>query len=173
MLKTLKFEAGRDLPAIGLARIDDCDRAGRRSLAAIALRFERLAIIDDGQWWRLVSGHFVHLGWPHLWLNLAGCLLVWFLFRRDFRLVQWLAGGRALSVFHGRRFSASESALQWYVGLSGLLHGLFAAGMLRWLRDGSWEAWVMLAIFAAKLAVGTAGRPAAADQRVRWWSGHR
>lgn len=150
MLKTLKFEAGRDFPAIGLAgltiAIGLAGQGGRE-----LLRFERLAILHDGQWWRLLSGHLVHLGWPHLWLNLAGCLLVWFLFRRDFRLIQWLLVVLLSLLFMDAGFLLLNPELQWYVGLSGLLHGLFAAGMLRWLKDGGWEAWAMLAIFAAKL----------------------
>jgi len=40
-----------------------------------ALRYQRGAILD-GQWWRLISGNLVHLGWSHLLLNLAGLILV-------------------------------------------------------------------------------------------------
>ncbi len=151
MLRTWKFDAARDLPAIVLAGatilIGLAGESGRE-----LLRYERLPVIEGGQWWRLVSGHFVHLGWPHLWLNLAGCLLVWFLFRRDFRLPQWLLVVASSLLFIDAGFLLLNPALYWYVGLSGLLHGLFAAGMLRWLREGNWEAWVMLVVFAAKLA---------------------
>ena len=38
--------------------------------------------IAEGEYWRLLSGHFAHLGYPHLALNLAGLLLVWLLVGR-------------------------------------------------------------------------------------------
>ena len=37
--------------------------------------------ILSGQLWRLVSGHFVHVTWLHLILNLAGLIVVWMLFK--------------------------------------------------------------------------------------------
>jgi len=94
------------------------------------LRFDRSAIVA-GEWWRLVTGNLVHLGWVHFALNAAGLLLGWLLFSRYLRLRTWgvallwcctaVGGGLLL-------FSPSTS---WYDGLSGALHGLFAIGALR------------------------------------------
>ena len=36
----------------------------------LAGRYEREAVLD-GELWRLVTGHLVHLGWSHTVLNLA------------------------------------------------------------------------------------------------------
>lgn len=150
-LKAPRFDAGRDLPAVVLVLLTIIlgltGTAGR-----LAMRYERAAILEDSEWWRLLSGHFVHLGWPHLLLNLAGCLLVWFLFRRDYRLWQWLVIVVFSVASMDLGFVWLNPDLAWYVGLSGLLHGLFAAGLLAWLREGSWEALLMLGIFAGKLA---------------------
>ena len=149
-LRRQRFDGRRDLPALALALLTIilgfAGEPGR-----IALRYERAAILGDYQLWRLLSGHFVHLGWPHLVLNLVGCMLVWFLFSRDYGLRQWFFVVLASIACLDIGFLWLNSSLAWYVGLSGLLHGLFAAGLIAWLRDGGWEAWAMLVIFGAKI----------------------
>src|SRR3569833_4763439 len=57
--------------------------------ASVPLRYERAAILD-GEPWRLVSGHRVHLGWSHLVLNLAVLALIWGLFLRQLATLEWL-----------------------------------------------------------------------------------
>lgn len=116
------------------------------------LRFER-ASIADGEGWRLVTGHLAHLGWSHLLLNLAGLALIWGLFQRHLGTLAWwwvwLVSTFAVSA--GLFFFDVE--LGWYVGLSGVLHGLFIAGLLMALRQERW--WgdaVLLVIVIAKLA---------------------
>ena len=42
------------------------------------LRYDRTQI-SAGAIYRLVSGHFVHLGWSHFLLNSAGLLLIFYL----------------------------------------------------------------------------------------------
>src|SRR4051812_11228217 len=54
-----------------------------------ALRYERGALAA-GQWWRLVSAHWVHLGVRHLLLDSAGLVLLWALYARELRAWQWL-----------------------------------------------------------------------------------
>ena len=115
------------------------------------LRFERDGVFA-GQWWRLVSGHLAHLGWSHLWLNLAGLLLVWLLVGRALPLRQW--SGVVMFNMVGISFGLLVwlPQLQWYVGLSGLLHGMLLAGGLRQALRGDREAMVIIVIVLAKVA---------------------
>lgn len=104
-----------------------------------ALRYERAAI-GAGEPWRLLTGQFVHLGPAHLAGNLAGLALLWSLFARDRRAAAWagVAGGSAAAVAAGLWWGSP--AVDWYVGLSGLLHGLWAAAAFsawsRWRLEG-------------------------------------
>lgn len=96
------------------------------------LRFDRLAI-QQGQWWRLLSGHLVHLGWSHLMLNLAGLWLIWSLFGRDLGVWGgvWVALWGMLGISLGLLYWSPQ--VQWYVGLSGVLHALLVGGaVLAW-----------------------------------------
>ena len=113
-------------------------------------RYERQAI-ESGQYWRLVSGHLVHLGLGHLWPNLAATAIIGLLFEGVFRNADWVRVGAASAAAIDLGLYALEPQVLWYVGLSGVLHGYVAAGALALLvrRD---KLGVVLAIgVAAKL----------------------
>jgi len=114
-------------------------------------RYDRLAIAD-GEWWRLVTGHFTHLGWPHLAMNMAGLVLVWLLVGRHCSVSRWLAilGVSVAAVSGG--FWFFDENMYWYVGFSGVLHGLIVAGALAGLAMLPGESLVVLVIVAGKLA---------------------
>ncbi len=115
------------------------------------LRYDRPEVAG-GELWRLVSGHFVHLDWTHLLLNLAGLVLVWVLVGGAFRPLQWLF---VLAVSIGvidAGFWWLKPGLDWYVGLSGALHGLFAAGLVGSARERPVESAVLGVILFGKLA---------------------
>src|SRR5690554_4484950 len=82
-----------------------------------ALRFER-GLIAEGELWRLVTGHFAHLGPRHLALNLAGLLLVWFLVGGTYGSLQWLFIVAACIAGMDLGFWWLGERLAWYVGLS-------------------------------------------------------
>lgn len=115
------------------------------------LRFDR-AGIAGGEAWRLLSGHLVHLGWPHLVMNIAGLGLVWLLFGACYRAAQWLLVLliSAAGVNAGLWFV--DDGLMWYVGLSGVLHGVLVAGLVPGLRSRSAEAVLLGVALVAKLA---------------------
>jgi rhomboid family GlyGly-CTERM serine protease len=98
-------------------------------VVASALRYQRAEVLD-GELWRLLSAHFVHLGAAHLALNLAGLALVWWLVGRSAGPRSWsiVLAATALSTTLGLLAFAPE--LAWYVGLSGMLHGMLVAGAL-------------------------------------------
>jgi len=95
--------------------------------------FDRPAIAS-GEMWRLLTGHLVHLGASHLALNLAGLLLVWYLIGDVFNRSQWLVIVVADFVVVNLGLWFLQPQLVWYVGLSGILHGLLAAGVVGSIR---------------------------------------
>ena len=116
------------------------------------LAWDREAIAAEAQFWRLVTGHLTHLGTPHLLLNLAGLALTWFLVADYLDERNWwlVAAGSLVAMNLG--FWFLEPQLAWYVGLSGLLHGLLAAGTVAGLRAGPPEIRLLAIVLAAKIA---------------------
>jgi rhomboid family GlyGly-CTERM serine protease len=115
------------------------------------MSFDRGAI-GDGQWWRLLSAHFVHLDAAHALLNGFGLVLMWALFARDYSPWRWAAiyCGSALAVSVGLWFLDPE--LQWYVGASGVLHGVMTAGTIAHLRRRDLDGWILAIFIVLKLA---------------------
>jgi rhomboid family GlyGly-CTERM serine protease len=116
-----------------------------------ALAWDRGAIAE-GEFWRLVSGHFVHLGWSHLLLNLAGLALVAWLVGKRFSAVRWalIAACSIAAIDIG--FALIQVELDRYVGLSGLLYGLLVAGLLAGVLQRDREAIILAAFIVAKIA---------------------
>ncbi len=116
------------------------------------LEWQRAAL-DGGQWLRLLTAHVAHLDLRHLVFNLAGLLLI-----AELLLARWpeaaivsLAVASALGTSVLLWFC--EPGLQWYTGLSGLLHGLWAGAALQGcLRRQGWLPAGALAALALKLA---------------------
>ena len=99
----------------------------------LALRYERSAVLQ-GEYWRLLAGHMVHGSVAHLLLNMVGLGLIAGLFPRHYSPLQWVAILFASVVAIDIGFVFYEPQLQWYLGLSGVLHGLMAAGAVAWWR---------------------------------------
>jgi rhomboid family GlyGly-CTERM serine protease len=115
------------------------------------LRYDRVWI-GQGETWRLISGHFAHLGWSHLVLNSIGMLLVWFLVGGVYTLRTWvlIAGVTIATMDIGFWFFNPE--LYWYVGMSGLLHGLLVAGIATRLKNIDTETVILLLLVIAKIS---------------------
>lgn len=94
-----------------------------------ALAFDRAAI-GGGQWWRLLTGHFVHLGWYHTGLNAAGLAVLVLLCPQPLPLRIWLQRLLVLSLGTSLCLYGLVPGLQRYVGLSGVIHGLFLLGLV-------------------------------------------
>jgi rhomboid family GlyGly-CTERM serine protease len=116
------------------------------------LRYEPIAVLH-GEYWRLITCHFVHYSVQHLLLNAVGLALVAALFPREYSLGGWLSilVGSIAAIDLG--FVLLEPQLQWYVGLSGVLHGALAAGAIGWWKHESRPlALALTAVLVGKLA---------------------
>lgn len=108
--------------------------------------------LSEGELWRLVGGHFVHLGWSHLLLNLAGLALVAWLVGRRFSWPRWFLIAATSIAAMDAGFWFLYSALDWYVGLSGLLYGLLVAGLFAGVLERDREALILAVLIVAKIA---------------------
>ena len=115
------------------------------------LRYNRSAIAAGG-WWRLLTAHMVHLDAHHLALNGLGLVLVWSLFAQDYAADEWCAIvlGGALAISCGLWWLSPQ--VVWYVGASGVLHTVMAAGAVKHWAEGAWDRWILLLGLCAKLS---------------------
>jgi rhomboid family GlyGly-CTERM serine protease len=159
-----------EAPSRGLAgflKSLNCDRAYGWALLAVlaclallesggdtvrfALSYDRLALAQ-GQWWRAVTAHFVHLDAEHAILNGLGVVLMWALFARDYPALRWTAIYLAASLAISAGLWMFNPEVTWYVGASGALHGVMAAGTLAHLRRRDLDAWILAVFLVAKLS---------------------
>ncbi len=141
---------GRWWPPLALA-LGTALLQGVPSALRAQLSYDRVAVLE-GQGWRLFTAHLVHLGWVHWAMNMAALLIVW----------AWL-DGRLLRPCLGAVILVSAAAvglgLLWlapavggYVGLSGVLHGIFAAAGVWTLHGRPLAGLGLLGLLALKLA---------------------
>jgi rhomboid family GlyGly-CTERM serine protease len=145
----LQWDEGRWLGLLGILVVLDLV-LGLGDSAAALLRYDRSAI-SAGGWWRLLTAHAVHLDWHHLLLNELGLVLMWALFARDYDAVDWccivLFGALAI----GAGLWWLSPRVIWYVGASGVLHSVMAAGTLKHLVERVWDRWLLLGGLGVKL----------------------
>lgn len=129
------------------------------------MRWDRAALAKF-EWWRLWSGHLIHASWPHVGLNVMGLLLV-----------AWLFPEPIAARWHGLRFVWLGFAssimmwfwvpdLDWYVGMSGVLHGSFVMGLWWLFRQGDQLAFVLLVLLVGKLIVEHIYGPITSDEEL-------
>ncbi|EKF74225.1 hypothetical protein A11A3_09505 [Alcanivorax hongdengensis A-11-3] len=114
------------------------------------LEFDRHAI-EQGQWWRLVSCHFVHLTPWHMLLNLSGFLLCGYFFEdllNRYRVALWALLGALLE---GLALYLLDPQLVFYAGLSGILHGLLVMCLLLGWRRNPWLHSLVLLVIAGRI----------------------
>lgn len=125
--------------------------------ARVALRYERTLMSTEI--WRSLSGHLVHLGFGHLTLNLVAFIVmaaIFYPFLGVSRLVvTFLTAAAGISC----SFFLFFPEIEWYVGLSGVLHGLMLVGACFWLRAGDRFAAVLILGLVAKLVYEAVSGP--------------
>lgn len=115
---------------------------------AAALLLDRPAVAQ-GQWWRLWSGHLLHLGLSHALLNLGALAVILMLVWRQRMLAELAVAALVAMPLLSLALLWLDPQLDWYAGLSGLLHGVLVMVLV---RRGDMLAIVLLLLLVAKLA---------------------
>lgn len=118
----------------------------------VALRYDSAAIAA-GEWWRLLTGNLVHLGWWHLALNEIGLLVLVLLCPEPLAWSVWLRRVVLLGLGMSLGLYWFVPTTHWYVGMSGVIHGLFLLGLVRQVvRDRDLIALGCIAYLVGKIA---------------------
>lgn len=114
------------------------------------LRYDRDEILV-GEIWRLITGHFVHLGTYHAFMNLFGFILIRIIFPKVISNQYLLVAIVFMAVSISFALLISSPQLDWYLGFSGVLHGLFAYCIVLSLNAKLSIDWVILLVFIFKI----------------------
>jgi rhomboid family GlyGly-CTERM serine protease len=122
--------------------------------------------------WRLLSGHLVHLSLIHALLNGVALVLLGRLFEPRLRAGElWMVLGTA-PILISLVFWIAMPGLEWYRGLSGVLHALYFAGCVVWLAEAHGRArWLPMAALAAGALKVLLEQPWDASFPFREWLG--
>lgn len=111
-----------------------------------SLRYER-SLILQGELWRLVTAHFVHLNLTHLALNLAGWWILLKFCGNLFSLKQLTCYILLIALGISALLLSFQTHIHWYLGFSGVLYGLLLIGGIQLSLQA--ERWLGLTLVGA------------------------
>lgn len=119
--------------------------------------YEQLAYhresLANGDLYRLISGHLLHTNFTHLLLNSGGVLLLWLLHGDYYKATPYLAQFLFFSLFCSAGLWFFSADMQWYVGLSGAIHGMFVYGAIEDIKRKISSGWLLLIGVGIKIAI--------------------
>ena len=107
--------------------------AGVFALPALGQSLEYRRELLGTQPWRLLTGHFLHINWQHVFVNAAAWVVLARLFAQELSISGHAAVVFAASVAISLVLAWLYPAIAWYRGFSGVLHAIFFAGATAWL----------------------------------------
>jgi rhomboid family GlyGly-CTERM serine protease len=131
-----------------------------------ALNYDRAAILD-GETYRLLTFHFVHLSNSHFLINIFTLIVLWLLYGRTMQTREWIGAIVASGCAIGLCLLLLSPEVKWSVGLSGLLYALLALAAIRSAMSGEYFSGAVVAFLLGKIILEqTIGPSAAMEQFV-------
>jgi len=105
--------------------------------------FDREAIVS-GEYWRVITGHFFHTNTMHFLLNCSGIIMLWLLHGHYYTTRSYLALIVILCITTSLFIYLFSPKLHLYVGLSGVLHGIFVYGAIKDILHNEKTGYILL-----------------------------
>ena len=82
-------------------------------------------MVEQGQFWRIITGHWVHVGWLHLLLNGLGLVICVSLTSPGWSPLRWFSCSVIMAIGVSIMLAIYSPEVGDYAGLSGVLFGLY------------------------------------------------
>ena len=90
----------------------------------------------EAEYWRIFTAHWVHANWSHFLLNCTGLVLCVTIASPQWSSWRWASYNLCLALAISTLFTLRNPELDWYVGYSGILFGIyFLAALDLYPRD--------------------------------------
>jgi rhomboid family GlyGly-CTERM serine protease len=87
-------------------------------------------LIEQGEYWRLFTGHLFHTNTYHYLLNMAALVMLWLLHGQFYSIKNYTLLFIVSAFICSLGLYYFDTTLIQYVGLSGVLHGIFVFGAI-------------------------------------------
>lgn len=114
------------------------------------LHFQRDVFIN-GEYWRGFTAHFLHTNLNHLLLNISAVVLLWALHGQFYNRINYLFVFIVCAVTTTFGITIFSPEITQYVGLSGILHGLFIWGTIKDIQHKDKTGYLLLAAILLKV----------------------
>lgn len=94
------------------------------------LRYEQ-NWLETGQVWRVLTAHWVHVGWMHWFLNCLGLGIMVMLTRPGWSMWRWATTTLTMALGISLLMTLFNTEVGNFAGFSGILYGLFLLGAIR------------------------------------------
>ncbi|SEL03095.1 rhomboid family GlyGly-CTERM serine protease [Colwellia chukchiensis] len=108
-------------------------------------------LINSGEYWRLLTGHFFHSNGNHLLLNISAVVLIWALHGQYYVHKTYFFTVLICALVCSAGIHWWSLDITQYVGLSGVLHGLFIWGALMDIKHKDKTGYLLLAAVIGKV----------------------
>ena len=79
----------------------------------------------ESEYWRGFTAHWVHANWQHLVMNATGLMLCTIIASPKWPVWRWVVYNMYLAIGISTLFTLRNPELDWYVGYSGILFGIY------------------------------------------------
>lgn len=128
-------------------------------------------MVMSGEWWRLLSGHFTHLSWQHLWVDEAAFAMALFICLRTKCTIREIAGAATVSAAAVTWTIVVIRPVAVYGGLSGISVGILVYAALK-LCQGAHRRLGFWLILMSMFKLVSEGHGFSVSQVVPVWQAH-
>ena len=113
-------------------------------------RYER-DWVSSGEIWRIVTAHWVHVGWLHLLLNGLGLVICVSLTKPGWSIRRWLTNSITMALGISLMLTLYNPEVSDYAGYSGVLYGLYLLAAINLFSGDRLVAGLIIAAIVIKV----------------------